>query len=337
MVQGTTDEVIGVKQRLVDELADVLVDHPVVHPVPVPARQDEPAESKLRQMLRHRRRRRAEYLGETGDRTLAVHQDVKQPEAGHVGEELQHLDRRTVRCNRRMLGYLRSHACRVVRMRDCGAPTGPERRRARSRIGSSLVVTQNRGHVRRRTGRPGAGHKIGGARPEIASHAMSTRRATSLVLSIAVLLAVAACTSGDDGGATTTVTIATTTTTSTSATGPTTTTPDSNVTTTASVSDTTTTTSSGNVAGTPDAAAQGLYAAWKNGDRTAAAAFAEPEVIAELFSRTFTGPEEQFVGCDPDGVTFACNYLYEGGSTNYRAVGDPDAGYRIVEIGQTAD
>ncbi len=181
---------------------------------------------------------------------------------------------------------------------------------------------------------------------------------------MAVFLAVGACSSGDDSATTTTTTVRaslSTTSTSTSVASASTTTTvaatsttNGNRTTTSTTPTSTSTTAAPGattaaspppptttrpvkVVGTPDAAAQGLYAAWKSGDKAAAAKFADPEVITELFSRPFTGPDEQFLGCDPDGVTYNCTYLYAGGSTNFRTIGDPDAGYRVAAIGQVAD
>lgn len=90
-------------------------------------------------------------------------------------------------------------------------------------------------------------------------------------------------------------------------------------------------------AGTPDEAAQGLYAAWKNDDRTAALRFATQAVVNDLFSRTYSGPDEKFIGCEPDGDVFACTYLYEGGASTFRTTGNADSGYRVVEIAQIAD
>lgn len=170
---------------------------------------------------------------------------------------------------------------------------------------------------------------------------------------VAVLLA-SAC-GGDDDTATTTSTTrrsttTTSSTTSTSSTSSTTSTTAAATTSTSSAPPSTATTSSTTApdgpsttidvsegAPTPEEAATSLYAAWKAGDKGAAAKVAEPSAINTLFARTYTGPDEVFLGCEDDGDTFACAYLYEGGANVYRVQGQADAGYRVVEINALAD
>jgi hypothetical protein len=83
----------------------------------------------------------------------------------------------------------------------------------------------------------------------------------------------------------------------------------------------------------PEAAANGLIAAYRNDDRTQARRFASDPVVDVLFEQPYVPADDPgFQGCDPQGGDFLCTYLqpdirYE--LTAHRS----DAGeFRIVDI-----
>ena len=89
---------------------------------------------------------------------------------------------------------------------------------------------------------------------------------------------------------------------------------------------------------TPEAAANGLWAAYTRGGRTAAARFASPAVVDALFSTPFSGEEGIFQGCRKrQGQSiFDCDYQQE--PTNYTMTAEADAAgsYKIVVIAITS-
>lgn len=87
----------------------------------------------------------------------------------------------------------------------------------------------------------------------------------------------------------------------------------------------------------PEVSAKHLFEAWKRGDRTDALKFAEPKAVDEVFSRPYTGPDPEFMGCDHEVDHYFCRFRYEGGSTTYRVDGGVSAGYYVTEVTQTAD
>jgi len=87
----------------------------------------------------------------------------------------------------------------------------------------------------------------------------------------------------------------------------------------------------------PADAARHLLDAWKAGDRTKALKFADQKAVDEVFSRPYTGPDPEFMGCDHEAGHYFCRFRYEGGSTTYRVDGGVSAGYRVTEVTQTAD
>ena len=173
---------------------------------------------------------------------------------------------------------------------------------------------------------------------------MHRHRLSVLAFSSAILLGGAAC-SSSGGEATTVSTSPTTAATVTTVTGitvaPTTSVAPTTAAPTTEPATTTPATTSSTVptiaATTPEAAARGLYAAWKAGDRTAAAAFGATAAIDSLFARPYTGPDLQFIGCEPDGDVFACAYYYEGGAETFRTKGSTEAGYQVIAITELAD
>jgi hypothetical protein len=87
----------------------------------------------------------------------------------------------------------------------------------------------------------------------------------------------------------------------------------------------------------PEAAAKHLFVSWQTGNKTAALKFADQAAVDEVFSRPYTGPDPEFMGCDHEVDHYFCRYRYEGGSTTYRVDGGNSAGYVVTEVTQTAD
>ncbi|HEV3225724.1 MAG TPA: hypothetical protein VGZ52_02780 [Acidimicrobiales bacterium] len=85
--------------------------------------------------------------------------------------------------------------------------------------------------------------------------------------------------------------------------------------------------------GSPEAAANGLWASYTSNNRAAAQRFATDEVINALFDVPFSGEEGVFQGCQkqPDG-TFACRY--DQSSTRYEMTAQADASgsFQIVVL-----
>jgi hypothetical protein len=67
---------------------------------------------------------------------------------------------------------------------------------------------------------------------------------------------------------------------------------------------------------TPEQAATGLFAAYRNGDRSQAATFATEDVIAVMFAQPYSPPDGTFQGCRPDGDLYQCSYV-QGTSASY--------------------
>ena len=85
---------------------------------------------------------------------------------------------------------------------------------------------------------------------------------------------------------------------------------------------------------TPEAAANGLWAAYSGGNRSAAARFASPPVVDALFSTPFSGEDGTFQSCQkrPSQNIFDCQY--EQPSTQYTMTAEADAAgsFKIVVI-----
>jgi len=180
------------------------------------------------------------------------------------------------------------------------------------------------------------------------------RSIATTVLALLVVVGAGCSSSGGSSQATTTTAGAATTLTSTapvtsatstaaSSTAPPTTSPTTAPTTATTTPPTTatsvppTTTAGLHGAATPGDAAQALYAAWKAGDQVKAATVADPAAVTTIFERAYTGPDLQFMGCQPDGAVYACGYYYEGGARSFRVKGSAQAGYRVFAINDVAD
>ena len=87
--------VFGVEHRVGDQLADVVVLQAVEDRGAVAAGPHQPRHPQLRQVLRHRRRRFADVVGQVVDRHLAVHQRPQHLDPGGIGQHPEHLDDQT--------------------------------------------------------------------------------------------------------------------------------------------------------------------------------------------------------------------------------------------------
>jgi hypothetical protein len=83
----------------------------------------------------------------------------------------------------------------------------------------------------------------------------------------------------------------------------------------------------------PEAAANGLIAAYRNDDRTLAERFASPEVVDVLFEQPYVQADDPgFQGCRPDGTDFACTYLQPSVRYDMTARGSSAGEFRIIAI-----
>lgn len=87
----------------------------------------------------------------------------------------------------------------------------------------------------------------------------------------------------------------------------------------------------------PEESARHLFEAWKAGNKDEALKFANQAAVDDVFSRPYTGPDPEFMGCDHEVDHYFCRFRYEGGSTTYRVDGGVSAGYFVTEVTQTAD
>ena len=90
-------------------------------------------------------------------------------------------------------------------------------------------------------------------------------------------------------------------------------------------------------ASTAEAAARGLYSAWKRNNRPAALQVASRSAVNKVFKTRWTGPDWEFNGCEKRGSGYDCFYRYEGGGVNMRVTGGTRAGYRVQTVSFIAD
>lgn len=83
---------LGVVDRIDDELADMVVLQPVENLRPLPPGPDEPRHAQLREVLRHRRSGLSDVLGEVVHRSLRRGQRPEDLNAGGIREHPEHLD-----------------------------------------------------------------------------------------------------------------------------------------------------------------------------------------------------------------------------------------------------
>ena len=86
----------------------------------------------------------------------------------------------------------------------------------------------------------------------------------------------------------------------------------------------------------PEAAANGLWAAYTAANRTAAQRFATDDVIRVLFQVEYSGEQGTFQSCRPQPDGFACRYTQP--STQYAMTvrADPSGSFKVVEITVTS-
>jgi len=82
----------------------------------------------------------------------------------------------------------------------------------------------------------------------------------------------------------------------------------------------------------PEAAVNGLWAAYSANNQVAAQRFASPDVIRVLFESPYDGEQGTFQGCRPNVDIFDCDYLQP--STRYAMTvkTDPANGFVVVEL-----
>ena len=91
---------------------------------------------------------------------------------------------------------------------------------------------------------------------------------------------------------------------------------------------------------TAEAAAKGLVDRWSIDDKAGAAAFATPEVIAELFKNSGKGNTWMFQGCDGVAGGAGCSFSYEGGGVTMHVRDNGvvnGTGFTVDSISYTAD
>ena len=95
---------------------------------------------------------------------------------------------------------------------------------------------------------------------------------------------------------------------------------------------TTATTSVRPAVGSPEAAANGLWAAYTASNRTAAQRFASDDVIRVLFEEPYDGEPGTFHSCRPEPDGFECRYAQP--STQYLMTvrADPTGSFKVVEL-----
>jgi len=84
---------------------------------------------------------------------------------------------------------------------------------------------------------------------------------------------------------------------------------------------------------TPEAAANGLWAAYTTGDRSAALRFATREVVDALFSEPYSGEEGKFESCHKRSQSiFDCRYAQPSVEYTMTAVSDATGNFQIKVI-----
>lgn len=84
---------------------------------------------------------------------------------------------------------------------------------------------------------------------------------------------------------------------------------------------------------TPEAAANGLWAAYSSGNRTAATKFATKEVADALFAHPYSGEPGRFQGCrKQQQAVFDCQYTQPSTHYTMTAQADANSSYKIVAL-----
>ena len=94
---------------------------------------------------------------------------------------------------------------------------------------------------------------------------------------------------------------------------------------------------------TEDAAALGLFNAWKRGDtpanRNDASHYAKPQAINQLFAHPYTNDGTAYAnqGCEPQGGQFICSWTYPGGALQMTVEAWPGGGFVVDSVTYVAD
>jgi hypothetical protein len=88
----------------------------------------------------------------------------------------------------------------------------------------------------------------------------------------------------------------------------------------------------------PQAAADGLYNAWKANSQDDASRFAKPQAISKLFAHPYApGTAYDRQPCTPQGGQFNCAWTYEGGSMQMTVESWPGGGFVVDSVIWVAD
>ncbi len=92
-------------------------------------------------------------------------------------------------------------------------------------------------------------------------------------------------------------------------------------------------------AATPEAAANGLFNAWKKNNRNDAENYAKPQAIAKMFDHPYTDKSVAYTnqGCQPQGGQFNCAWSYEGGALTMTVEAWPGGGFVVDSVTYIAD
>lgn len=103
-------------------------------------------------------------------------------------------------------------------------------------------------------------------------------------------------------------------------------------------SSTTTTLPSG-PATSPQAAADGLFNAWKANNQDDASRYAKPQAVSKLFAHPYSNDGTQYdkQGCTPQGGQFNCAWTYQGGSMQMTVEAWPGGGFVVDSVIWVAD
>ena len=88
--------------------------------------------------------------------------------------------------------------------------------------------------------------------------------------------------------------------------------------------------------GSPEAAANGLWAAYTAANRAAAQRFATDDVIRVLFQVEYSGEQGTFQSCRPEPDGFACRYTQPSAQYAMTVRADPSGSFKVVEITVTS-
>ena len=86
----------------------------------------------------------------------------------------------------------------------------------------------------------------------------------------------------------------------------------------------------------PEAAANGLWAAYAASNREAARRFATDEVIRVLFQVAYNGEQGSFQSCRPDGDRFDCLYAQPSARYSMTVQADASRSFEVVELTVTS-